>query len=36
VEDFSRLLGTSRNGMARIEGITSDGASFIFNFPLGA
>ncbi len=36
VEDFSRLLARSRNGMARIEGITSDGASFIFNFPLGA
>lgn len=36
VEDFSRLLGRSRNGMARIEGITSDGAGFIFNFPLGA
>lgn len=36
VEDFSRLLGRSRNGIARIEGITSDGATFIFNFPLGA
>ncbi len=36
VEDFSRLLGQSRNGMARIEGVTSDGAGFIFNFPLGA
>lgn len=36
VEDFSRLLARSRNGMARIEGVTSDGAGFIFNFPLGA
>ena len=36
VDDFSRLLERSRNGMARIEGITSDGAGFIFNFPLGA
>lgn len=36
VEDFSSLLGRSRNGMARIEGITSDGATFMFNFPLGA
>lgn len=36
VEDFGRLAGRSRNGMARIEGLTPDGTSFIFNFPLGA
>lgn len=36
VEEFSGLLRTSRNGMARIEGLTPDGISFIFNFPLGA
>lgn len=36
VKEFNRLLGTSRNGVVRIEGITPDGASFVFNFPLGA
>ncbi|MEJ6981289.1 trypsin-like peptidase domain-containing protein [Pedobacter sp. P351] len=36
VEEFNYLLGTSRNGIIRMDGITPDGARFMFNFPLGA
>jgi Do/DeqQ family serine protease len=36
VEEFNKLLGTSQNGAVRMEGLTPDGARFMFNFPLGA
>jgi serine protease Do len=36
VEELNLALGLSSNGMARIVGITPNGTSFIFNFPLGA
>lgn len=36
VKEFNRQLGTSRNGVVQLEGLTPDGASFVFNFPLGA
>ena len=34
--ELDAALGTSRSGMVRIDGITPDGTSFVFNFPLGA
>jgi serine protease Do len=36
LNELDTALGTSRTGMVRIEGITPDGTSFVFNFPLGA
>lgn len=36
VDELNQALGLSSNGMARIVGITPNGTSFIFNFPLGA
>ncbi len=35
-DDLDKALANSRNGVARIEGITPDGMRFVFNFPLGA
>ncbi|WP_423147508.1 trypsin-like peptidase domain-containing protein [Rubrolithibacter danxiaensis] len=36
LDELNEALGDSRNGMVRIDGITPDGARFVFNFPLGA
>lgn len=35
-EELDAALATSRNGVARIEGITPEGMRFLINFPLGA
>lgn len=36
IDQLNEALRLSRNGMARIVGITPTGSTFIFNFPLGA
>ena len=36
VQDLDTALGATKSSMARIDGITPDGTSFVFNFPLGA
>ncbi|MFD2244750.1 trypsin-like peptidase domain-containing protein [Pontibacter ruber] len=34
--DVNNAIGSAKSRMVRLEGMTPDGASFIFNFPLGA
>ena len=36
INDLDAALAGSRNGVARIEGITAEGMRFLLNFPLGA
>ena len=36
VEELDKALAASTSGMVRIDGVTSDGTAFVFNFPLGA
>ena len=36
ISELDNALAASRNGIARIEGITPDGMRFLLNFPLGA
>jgi len=36
LQELDTALGSSKSGMARIDGITPDGTGFVFNFPLGA
>jgi hypothetical protein len=36
VAELDRALESSRSGMARIDGITPEGISFVINIPLGA
>ena len=36
LNELDAALAASRNGIARIEGITPDGMRFLLNFPLGA
>jgi S1-C subfamily serine protease len=35
LSDINNVLGASRSGMVRLDGITPDGSAFVFNFPLG-
>ena len=36
IADLDTALSSSRSRMVRLDGITPDGTSFVFNFPLGA
>ena len=36
VAELDNALAASTSGMVRIDGVTSDGTAFVFNFPLGA
>jgi Do/DeqQ family serine protease len=36
LDEMNKALGTARSGSVRLEGITPDGSSFVFSFPLGA
>ena len=36
LKDVDAALAASRSSMVRIDGITPDGTTFVFNFPLGA
>ncbi|WP_461490206.1 trypsin-like peptidase domain-containing protein [Pontibacter sp. HJ8] len=36
LSDLNKVLGASRSGSVRLEGILPDGTRFVFSFPLGA